>query len=31
MKELNKYDPIKEIFNAISLSCKSPNEANKIW
>ena len=24
MKELDKYDPIKEIFNAISLSC-NPN------
>ena len=24
MKQLDKYDPIKEIFNAISLSC-NPN------
>ena len=24
MKELDEYDPIKEIFNAISLSC-NPN------
>ena len=22
MKELDKYDPVKEIFNAITLSCK---------
>ena len=28
MKELGKYDPIKEIFNAVSLSCNQPVPIN---